>query len=194
MAQNLIVSSLHSRFQRNFLIVLLRASREKWTQRMTTSKSLPWNADRMVNAVSREDVEKLRNRSAGPHDAEQGQKQVPAGQDPPHFEPRPRGHDLLAGEHQDEIDAGRVEADGAPVGHHPCLGFGVLEVSLEVEDVRVVRAHQKVAGHRQRVHSCHLRKNVNPVESLNCGEAEQNRFPSPFQIFRHFEQKIKRDR
>lgn len=109
----------------------------------------------MVNAVSGQDVEKLGDGPASSHDAEQGQEQVPADQRSSHLEPRPGGHDLLTGEHQKEVEAARVEADGSPVGHHPCLGLGVLEVSLEVEDVRVVGSDQEVARHGQRVQGGH---------------------------------------
>ena len=146
----------------------------------------------MINAVCREDVEKLRNCPAGPHDAEQSQKRVPADEHAPHFKPRPRGHDLLPGKDQDEVEAGRVEADGTPVGYHPCLGLGVLEVSLEVENVGVVRPHQKVAGHRQRVQSCHLPKTVFSWYgvTLCCGKQHESVLENGLL----FERKIKHDR
>ena len=101
----------------------------------------------MVNALRVEHVEQLRQGSAGAHDGEEREEDVPRGQVGPQLEPRPRAHDVLTDEDEEEVDGGRVGADGPPVVLHPGQHLGVFEAFLEAEEEGVV--HRGVVHRRQ---------------------------------------------
>ena len=98
----------------------------------------------MIEAVVAEDMEKFGQRTTSADNTEGGQHDVPADKRSPKLVTRSIGHQLLAGENDQHVDADIVEA-GRPVAVEPQFGIRVLKVIFELEDVRVV-------GHRHQIH------------------------------------------
>ena len=65
----------------------------------------------MVDPPGAEDVGQLRQRPGGPHHAEQGQEDVPRGQQASHLKSGPAAHPLLAAKDQEHVDARGPQAD-----------------------------------------------------------------------------------
>ena len=100
----------------------------------------------MIEAKVASDVEQFGDGPARADDAERGQHQIPADERSPQLVARPVGHQLLAGEYDQHVNADIVET-ARPVSIEPNLGVRVLELVFEFENVRVIRhRHQVVHG------------------------------------------------
>lgn len=101
---------------------------------------LPGYTDGMVNAKMASDVDQFGNGAASSDDAERGQHQVPADERSSKFVTRSVGHQLLAGEDDQHVNADVVETS-RPVAIKPNFRIRVLELVFKFEDVRII-------GHR----------------------------------------------
>lgn len=97
----------------------------------------------MVEAELTSDVNQFRNGPARTDDAERGQHDIPANERSSQFVARSVGHQLLAGEDDQHVNADIVETSG-PVAVEPNLGVRVLELVFEFEDVRIVGHHHMI--------------------------------------------------
>lgn len=104
---------------------------------------LPGNADGMIEAEIPSDVDQLGDGATGSDNAEGGQHDVPADERSSEFVARPIGHQLLASENDQHVNADIVET-ARPVPVEPNLGVRVLEFVLELEDVRIIRHRHQV--------------------------------------------------
>lgn len=98
----------------------------------------PRNAHRVINAVVRQHMDELGQRSGGSDDAEGGQHRIPQHQHLTQIEPWPILHIVLYGEHNQYVQPAIIEAS-RPIVVHPLASLLRREFLLEGEHIRVAR-------------------------------------------------------